>query len=389
MKKKKAKKPRKQTEERNLVFVPAKDGKAAYWQTEITLNYYRVRRYAGRTKEEARAFLAELRIAAKEKRLDALLRPEKPAGNTFGVYAKTLLDSAEWKAKRSHRRDEASLKRLNHVFKNIRLEDINPAVTRKYMTERIERNRVSPATVNRELSFLKSVLYAAEYDQVIVSNPIRGRRVKKFKENNSREKKILDMNLDDAAQARLIDCANGDLEIILEIALLTGMRQGEILKMKWKDVDFRLGEIRIPEENAKSKRERFIPMDGEIVAALDSIERKSEYVFFNPETGKHIMDVRRSFKAVLKAAKIEGLRFHDLRHLAASRLVKVTDVVTASKILGHSSLDMTLRYVHSTQRDRHAAIEKASENLFRGRQKDVNAKSDLSREEAVAQPLLN
>ena len=374
--------------ERNLVFIPAGDGKPAHYLTEVTLNYRRVRRFAGYTKEEAKTYLAKLRIAAREGKLGELIAP-KPAGDTFGKYARTLLDTAEWKAKRSHRRDEISLKRLNRTFKNVLLAEVNPALVRKYMTERREKDGMSPATVNRELSFLKSVLYAAEYDQIIVSNPIRGRRVKKFKEANSREKDILKMNLSDRDQARLIDGAPESLKPILKLALLTGMRQGEILKMKWTDVDFRLGEIRIPEENAKSKKERFIPMDTAIVEALDSIERKGEYVFFNPETENRVIDVRRPFKAALETAKIEGLRFHDLRHLAASRLVKVTDVVTASKILGHSSLDMTLRYVHSTQKDRHAAIEKAAESLFRGRQKDVNTESSTVEKEATQVRLVN
>jgi integrase len=374
--------------EKNLVFIPARDGKPAHYVTEITLNWRRVRRFAGWTKEEARTRLAELRIAARAGNLEELVSPEPP-GDAFGEYARALLDSAEWKAKRSHRRDEVSLKRLNRSFKNVRLADINPALVRKYMTERREKDGMKPATVNRELSFLKSVLYAAECDEVIASNPIRGRRVKKFKEANSREKAILEMNLEDGDQARLIEGAAESLKPILKIALLTGMRQGEILKMKWTDVDFRLGEIRIPEENSKSKKERFVPMDGAIVEALDSIERKGEYIFFNPETKNRVIDIRRPFKGALEAAKIEGLRFHDLRHLAASRLVKVTDVVTASKILGHSSLDMTLRYVHSTQKDRHAAVEKAAENLFRTRQNHVNAENGPAGDGARERRLIN
>jgi integrase len=374
--------------EKNLVFIPAADGKPAHYLTEVTLNYRRVRRFAGYTKEAAKSYLAELRIAAREGRLEELVSP-KPASDTFGEYARALLDSAEWKAKRSHKRDEASLRYLNHAFKNVRLVDINPALVRKYMTKRREGDGLSAATVNRELSFLKSVLYAAEYDEVIASNPIRGRRVKKFKESNSREKDILEMNLSDEDQARLIECADDTFKPILKVALLTGMRRGEILKMKWTDVDFRLGEIHVPEENAKSKKERFVPVDAVIYEALDSMERKGDYIFFNSETGTHIMDVRRPFKAALEAAKINGLRFHDLRHLAASRLVKVTDVVTASKILGHSSLDMTLRYVHSTQRDRHSAIEKAAENLFRPRQNPVNAENAPAREEAVVRQVIH
>jgi integrase len=239
----------------------------------------------------------------------------------------------------------------------------------------------SPATVNRELSFLKSVLYAAEYDGLIASNPIRGRRVKKLEEANSREKTILGMNLNDDALRRLVDCAAPHFKPILKIALITGMRRGEILKMRWTDVDFRLGTIRVPQENSKTKRERRVPIDAVIVEALDSIERKGEYVFVNGWTGDRRHDVDEAFRAACERAEIpsgrrRGLVFHDLRHLAAYRLVKVTDIVTASKILGHASIQMTMRYVHPTEKDKREAVEKVGENLFRGRQKDVNAQNE-------------
>jgi integrase len=376
-------------DDKNLKFVKGENGSRGYYITEITLNYRRIRRFAGYTKEEAKVCLGKLRIAAREGRLDEVINPQRTNMETFGVYADQLLNSAEWKAKRSHRRNRISFNHLNQIFKKIKLIDINPALVRKYMTERMEKDKKSPATVNRELSFLKSVLYAAEYDGLIPSNPIRGRRVKKLEEANSREKAILEMNLTDDVQRRLVECASEELRPILKIALLTGMRQGEILKLKWKDINFRLCEIRIPSENAKSKKERFVPISPELSAELDTLPRKSEYVFYNADTGTHVQYVRRSFKSALEAADIEGLRFHDLRHLAASRLVKVTDVVTASKILGHSSLDMTLRYVHSMQKDRHAAIEKAAENLFRGRQKDVNGKIGMTEEEATQSRLIN
>jgi integrase len=370
--------------ERNLVYVPARDGKPAHYVTEITLAYRRVRRFAGWSKEEARTYLGKLRLAAKEGKLEELIKPEKMKGDIFGVYARALLDSAEWKAKRSASRNELSLKHLNRVFKDTRLSEVSPGLVRKYITERRE-DGVSPATINRELSLLKSILYAAEYDGLVASNPIRGRRVKKLEENNSREKLILDLNLTDEDLRRLVDSAVPHFKPILEIALVTGMRRGEILKMKWKDVDLRLGTIRVSAENSKTKRERFIPIDANLAAELDSIERKGDYVFMNDWTGKRRKDVDEAFRAACERAGIpsgrkNGLTFHDLRHLAAYRLVKVTDIVTASKILGHASIQMTMRYVHPTDSDKRAAIEKAAENLFRGRQKDVNAEIERSLE---------
>jgi len=373
--------------ERNLVFVPAKDGKPAHYLTEITLGYRRIRRFAGWTKQEARAFLAKMRLAAREGKLEELLNP-RPAGDTFGAYARTLLDSAEWKAKRSASRNELSLKHLNRAFKDTRLSEISPGLVRRYITDRGE-DGMRPATINRELSLLKSILYAAEYDGLIASNPIRGRRVKKLEENNSREKAILAMNLTDEDLRRLVDSAAPHLKPILSLAIITGMRKSEILKMKWKDIDLRLGTIRVPAENSKTKRERFIPIDANLIAELDSIERKGDYIFLNPGTGKNIMEIKRSFKTALKAAGIEDLHFHDLRHLAAYRLAKVTDIVTASKILGHASIQMTMRYVHPTDTDKRAAIEKAAENLFRGRQKDVNTQIEGSLEGLEKQAQIN
>jgi len=379
--------------EKNLVFVVAKDGKPAHYLTEITLNYCRVRRFAGYTKEEARQYLAELRIAAKKGKLGELISP-KPAGDTFGAYARAVLDSAEWKAKRSAERDEASLLHLNREFKDARLVDIKPGNVRRYETQRIEKGGAAPATANRELSLLKSILYMAEADELIPSNPIRGRRVKKQPENNHREKVILELGLDDEALRRLVDSAADYLKPVLKLALTTGMRQGEILKLKWKDVNFPLQRIRIPVENAKSKKERIVPVDPVLCVELDSQPRKGEYIFFNSETKTRIKDVRKVFKAACKTAKIEtgrkqGLVFHDLRHIAAYHLVKETDIVTASKILGHASLDMTLRYVHPTEKDKHEAVEKVAEKLFSGRQKDVNDKIEHVRDGKTEQALLN
>ncbi len=236
---------------------------------------------------------------------------------------------------------------------------------------------MAPATINRELSLLKSILYAAEYDGLITSNPIRGRRVKKLEETNNREKTILAMNLTDKKLRYLIECAAPHFKPILKLALITGMRRGEILKMKWNDIDFRLGVIRIPVENSKTKRERFIPIDSNLIIELDSIERKSDYVFMNDWTGERRKNVDEAFSSACERAEIpsgrkNGLTFHDLRHLAAYRLVKLTDIVTASKILGHASIQMTMRYVHPTDEDKRTAIEKAAKNLFQGRQKDVN-----------------
>jgi integrase len=172
------------------------------------------------------------------------------------------------------------------------------------------------------LSFLKSVLYRAEYDGIIDSNPIRGRRVKKLDENNHRERVINELGLTDDDLRRLVDAATPYLRPILKVALTTGMRQGEILKARWKDANLRLGTLGVPIENAKSKKERVVPIAPDLCGELDSLPRNGEYIFSNPDSGTGRKDVRGGFKAACDAAHIEtgrkaGLVFHDLRHIAA------------------------------------------------------------------------
>jgi integrase len=380
----------------NLVYIPAtKDRKGrekpAHWQTEITVNYKRVRRYAGATKEEALIYLGELRKAAKEGKLDELIRPAKALpGTTFGVYSRALLDSAEWKQKRSHRRDETSLDALNKAFKNVPLAEMTSGAVRMYMTRRVNGDGLRPGTVNRELSLLKSILYAAEFDNIIPSNPIRGRRVKRLQEDNNREQHILEMHITDDQLRKLVDAGGEWFGVVLRLAVELGMRQGEILKAEWRDFNLALRTLRVRKENAKSKEERTIPLGPGLAVAIDTLPRIGQYIFSLPDGGRR-QDVRKPFLAACKAAGLKtsraaGICFHDLRHFAASRLVKVTDVVTAQKILGWKTLDMVRRYVHPTDEDKRLAVEAVEVEFFpvAGRQKDVNDQNDRAKESPAA-----
>jgi hypothetical protein len=211
--------------ERNLRLIPAANGRPAYYVSEITIGYRRLRRFAGYTKPEARDYLRALRAAASKGELESFLRPkEKERGVSFGDYARSLLDSAEWKQKRSARRDECSLKRLNREFKDLPLTEISPAAVREYMTERSQKQEAAPATVNRELSLLKSILNSAVYDGILGASPIQGRRVRKLEENNSRERAILGMNIGEEKLRELIRSAAPGIRPIVMIAVELGMR---------------------------------------------------------------------------------------------------------------------------------------------------------------------
>jgi integrase len=137
------------------------------------------------------------------------------------------------------------------------------------------------------------------------------------------------------------------------------MRQGEILGLRWDWIDFEKNFISIPQSNTKSKKERKIPINTVLRLLLN--ERKfatesKEFVFPSPkvnpkpsrqEKEKHLAWVKRSFKTACKKAGIENLRFHDLRHTAATRLVEAGIPLHAvAKLLGHSTVRVTERYSH-------------------------------------------
>jgi integrase len=124
-------------------------------------------------------------------------------------------------------------------------------------------------------------------------------------------------------------------------------RAREILNLKWKDIDFTHGFVRVVV--SKNSEARDIPVDSRIMEMLLELKKgrgPSEYVFTR-KNGDRILCVKEAFKAALERAEISDFRFHDLRHTAASLLAAGgCDIVTLQHILGHKTLATTQRYAH-------------------------------------------
>lgn len=158
---------------------------------------------------------------------------------------------------------------------------------------------------------------------------------------------------------RLLEVSPAHLKPVIVVALNTGMRRGEILNLKWNQIDFEKELIKV--ENTKSGKKRHIHINSELASLLlrlKSEEDSGEFVFVNPDTGKPFLDLKRAFKGACKKAAIEDLRFHDLRHTFASRLVENgVDLITVKDLLGHSTVKMTERYTHPNQDLKKKAVE--------------------------------
>ena len=330
------------------VFRRKRKDARANWYFEFSHGGKRIRRLAkgAETKTEARAILREI-----ERQIyRGEFIPKKKKEILFEVWADRYF---EWSKlnKRSWRRDELSLKYLKDFFKGKLLQSITPFSIEDYKKKR--KSKVSGATVNRELSCLKHMLNMAIGEGIINLNPVK--KVRFFPERNSLFRILLP-----AEKEVLLQSCEGYLQVAVIVALNTGMRKGEVLGLRWSQVDFERGFIKA--ERTKSGKDRAIPMNSRVVNSLKmhrANEEHEEFVFWNVMTQKPILDIKRSYKTACRRAKIEGLRFHDLRHNFASSLVENgVDIVTVSELLGHSDINLTAkRYSHPSPQHKRLAVE--------------------------------
>jgi len=262
------------------------------------------------------------------------------------------------KRKNSVRSDKNGLQNLNAFFGKKALDAITPRLVEGYKATR--KLKVSNASVNREITLLKTILNTAVLWEIIPKNLIAGKRVRRLEEPN-RGMRILTPE----EASRLIDGADKGLQPFLIIALQTGMRRNEILSLGWKDIDFASHEIRVDAETSKSKKERFVPMNPLVEAVLFALPKTSpQFIFLNKATGSYIKDIKTAFRTACRKARIKGLRVHDLRHTAATWMVEDgVDIVTIKEILGHASLETTQRYCHPNREAKHRASMKLAERL--------------------------
>ncbi|WP_324832852.1 site-specific integrase [Pseudomonas saxonica] len=150
------------------------------------------------------------------------------------------------------------------------------------------------------------------------------------------------------------------LKPMVLVSLNTGIRRGELFDLKWSAVNFSTNTITAAGDTTKTSDTRHIPMNKETVSVLEHWKKqagKSHYVFPNQEGGR-LEDVKSAWLKLLERAKIDGFRWHDMRHDFASRLVMAgVPLNTVRDLLGHSDIKMTLRYAHLAPGTKAAAVE--------------------------------
>jgi integrase len=187
-------------------------------------------------------------------------------------------------------------------------------------------------------------------------SPCKG--VKLFKENNQRLRFLEKEEID-----KLLSKCCEHLRPIATVALHTGMRKSEILGLKWHDVDIKRNIIHL--SNTKNGEKREVPMNETVQKTLIGVRKnpESQYIFCNKD-GKPYGDIKKSFFTAVTKSDIVDFHFHDLRHTFASQLVMSgIDLNTVRELLGHKSLEMTLRYSHLSPDHKKRAVDILSRNL--------------------------
>ncbi|MCK4858078.1 MAG: site-specific integrase [candidate division Zixibacteria bacterium] len=328
--------------------------KGRTWYVDYYVDGKRKREAVGPNRKMAEKILMKRKTQiAENKYLDVVKKPK----TTFDELAKIYMDYAKTN-KLSWTRDQLSIKTLATSFGGKRLGEITPLAIEGYKSKRLK--KVSPATLNRELACLKHMFTKAIQWDMTRTNPVKA--VRMLKENNARIRYLTKEEI-----VRLFNELDDSLKPVVAFALYTGLRKGEILKLTWNDIDFHQQLIFV--KNSKNGEKREIPLPEPVFRNLKVLPKRSTHVFDFGEYSR-IECIRRGFTSALKRAGITDFTFHDLRHTFASHLVMSgVDLLTVKELLGHKSINMTLRYAHLSPDHKRKAV--ASLKYFDGHYMDT------------------
>jgi site-specific recombinase XerD len=318
-------------------------GKNSPWWIRFVDAQGRFRREKAGTKTAA----IDLYRKRKNQALEGKKLPEKlrRATVSFADIAKDALDYSKLN-KLSYRNDLGRMETLLGWFREYPAESI----TAQDIERRFEKEKWSPATVNRYRALLSLTYRLAIRNGKVKENPAR--LVRHRLEDNAR---IRFLSAEEETKLRTaITGACSEHLSELELALNTGLRMGEQYGLRWQDVSLVRRTLTIP--RSKNGATRHVPLNQAAVRALEGLQSRakgSELVCGGANTP------RRWFDPAVKAAGLSGFTWHCLRHTFASRLVMAgVDIRTVQELMGHKTIAMTVRYAHLAPKHTLAAVER-------------------------------
>lgn len=214
----------------------------------------------------------------------------------------------------------------------------------KAALDALKQDEKSPATINRYKAAISSVFEWFNDEHDTKHNPAR--EVRQQAENNGRTRFLSDSELDSllaAAKRSKWD----RLHLLIHLAITTGARRGELISLKWSDIDFQRKTAHL--ERTKNGSQRVLTLTNAVIQELMPFRQVGDAYLF-PHTGKlrgPFVEFDHHWQACLVDAKIADFRFHDLRHSCASLLAKNgATLLEIADHLGHKTMTMVKRYAH-------------------------------------------
>ncbi len=249
---------------------------------------------------------------------------------------------------------EAEVRPLLSLLGSHRARELGTQTLLDYRAKRLEQG-VAKSSINRELALLKAAFNYAIDCEKLFSNPVT--KIEFFKcADNKRDKYA---NPDE--KILLVNQSSGVMHDVIIFALATGMRLGEIVGLKWDNVDFNLQQIKVISRKGDQIIIRYVPMFRQSLEVLSALSKDTEYVFTD-DFGRRLNEsfVSHSFTRLVRATGVQGgdFRFHDLRHTFASVFLMTGKPLAAlQRILGHTKADTTNRYAHLSKEYLQASID--------------------------------
>jgi integrase len=159
---------------------------------------------------------------------------------------------------------------------------------------------------------------------------------------------------------------NPYLYIVVMLALATGARRGELLSLRWPDVDLRRRMLTLRE--TKNGETRAVPLTGNgfaVLAQHAKVRRLDTSLVFPDRTGTRPLGIRGAFDNAVERAGIADFHFHDLRHSFASYLaMNGASLLEIAEVLGHKTLAMVKRYAHLSEAHTRSVVERMNRAVF-------------------------
>jgi len=294
------------------------------------------------TKSQAKALYGRLKAEHREGKYFEKTKPVP-----FREIAQDYLKAVE--ARRRRKGDDyARMNRWLSAFGDQDAATITPRHIEQVLAA-LQTEGKQPATLVRHLAVLKATFNQAIRLGLIVQNPTV--RVKLSKPNN-----VLVRYLTAEQEDTLLEKLPSQYRPVVKTALHTGLRQGELLQLRWQDVDWNVGMLTIHE--TKTGERRRVPMNSVVIGILTRLKGRPEAdpdarIFLH--TARYL---RRAFERAVKAAVLAPFRFHDLRHTFASRLaMQGANDRTLMALGGWKSPAMLGRYAHLSPAYLYRAVE--------------------------------